>query len=66
MLSLVAMSEGYSSLRYIGLVAPSMWDLPRPGIEPVFSTLAGRFFFFLCTIDKSFIRLQSVVSWKLR
>ena len=24
------------------LVAWGMWDLPRPGIEPVFPTLAGR------------------------
>ena len=23
-----------------------MWDLPRPGIEPMFPSLAGRFFFF--------------------
>ena len=24
-----------------------MWDLPRPGLEPVSPALAGRFFFFL-------------------
>ena len=29
-------------------------------------TLFLVFFFFLCTVDKSFIRLQNVVSWKLR
>ena len=27
----------------MGLVALSMWDGPRPGIEPVSPTLAGRF-----------------------
>ena len=26
-----------------GLMLCSMWDLPGPGIEPVFSALAGRF-----------------------
>jgi len=26
-----------------GLVAPSMWNLTRPGMEPVFPALAGRF-----------------------
>ena len=26
----------------MGLVAPWIWNLPRPGIEPVFPTLAGR------------------------
>ena len=26
-----------------GLVAPRMWDLPRPGLEPVSLALAGKF-----------------------
>ena len=29
---------------YRGLVALRMWDLPRPGMEPVSSALAGGFF----------------------
>ena len=28
----------------MGLVALSVWDLPRPEIEPVSPALAGRFF----------------------
>ena len=27
----------------MGLVAQGLWDLPRPGIEPVFPALAGEF-----------------------
>ena len=30
-------------LWYTGLVAPGMWDLPRPGLEPVSPALAGGF-----------------------
>ena len=32
------------SLWHMGLIALSMWDLLRSGIEPVFPALAGRFF----------------------
>ena len=28
---------------HMGLVAPSMWDLPGPGIKPVSPLLASRF-----------------------
>ena len=28
---------------HTGLVVPSMWNHPRPGIEPVFSALVGGF-----------------------
>ena len=30
-------------LRCTGLAAPGMKDLPRPGVEPRFPALAGRF-----------------------
>ena len=30
-------------LWFMGLVAPGMWDLPGPGIEPMSPALAGRF-----------------------
>ena len=29
---------------YTGFMSGSMWDLPRPGLEPMFPALAGRFF----------------------
>ena len=33
---------GAWDLWHAGSVAPSMWNLPRPGIEPMSPTLVGR------------------------
>ena len=35
--------EGFSSCGIMGLVVLGMWDLPGPGIEPVFLPLQGGF-----------------------
>ena len=42
----------------------SLVCMPRSGIAGSYGNSISSFFFF--TVDKSFIRLQNVVSWKLR
>ena len=44
--SLLPCTSWVHRLRYLwllGLIAPGMWNLPGPGIEPVFPALAGGF-----------------------
>ena len=41
--SSVGLACGAWQLLLVGLFAPGMWNLPGPGIEPVSTTLVGRF-----------------------
>ena len=40
-----------------------MWDLPRPGLEPMSPALAGRFFFFFYFINLFILFIYFWLCW---
>ena len=60
MLASIGAALGFSSLSVQAYLPLGMWNLPGPGIEPVFPALAGEFLFFKLK-DNCF----TVLSWFL-